>query len=132
MQTAFEELYAFVEQVGKKCSWHKQQTIHSFCLQVLGEAKEVQEAVKDNDAEQLKEELGDLLWDTLVLMRIAKDKELFTADEVFSAVHEKMVKRNPHLFDEKVVMTQERWEQIKQEEKARNAKPEKTFIDNTQ
>jgi len=131
MKESFEKLYQLCGHLGKECAWDREETIHSFYKNLIDEAKEVEEAVKDNDAEQLKEELGDVLWNVLFLTKKAEAQGLFVMKEVIDMIHEKMVRRHPHVFKEKtddVKRIKELWEEIKVEEKKMKVGREKKPI----
>lgn len=105
-----------------ECPWANLQTVRDYSKQVALEAKEVVAAVDSNDTENLKEELGDLFWDTLMVMLIAEKEGLFRSTEPFQALIEKMRRRKPFLFTgQKVTLAEaeEMWASAKAREKKR-------------
>ena len=96
----FDELLRLIEKLRSKegCHWDKEQTINSMRENILKEANEVVEAVDNDDMDNLREELGDVLWDTTMIIQIAKEKGLFDMDDVLKKLNEKIVRRHPHVF----------------------------------
>ena len=91
---------------GKKgCQWDRKQTIKSLKKDLMEEAREVALAIDKKDYENLKEELGDLLWDIIFMAQIAKSRKLFGIKDVMSDVGKKMVRRHPHVFGGKKAKT---------------------------
>ena len=118
----FSELIAALEKCKKFCPWLKEQTIESYAPQIAAEADEVLEAVKKKDYENLKEELGDVLWDVLMIAHLAQDEGLFEVDDVLRSVVEKMKRRKPYVFEGKHVTIEEAWrvwKEVKAKEKER-------------
>ncbi len=114
------ELIDFVKVCRQNCPWCREQTFESYAEQVFSEAKELEEAIAKKDIEGTKEELGDLLWDVLMLVHIAEHKGLFNSDEVIRLVNEKMKRRKPYILSgEEVTLARamEIWNEQKQIEK---------------
>lgn len=80
------------------CQWDKKQTPTSFAPCVTEEAKEVVEAIQENNAQHLCEELGDLLFTTLFMIQLAESENKFTLQNVLETVLKKLVFRHPHVF----------------------------------
>jgi tetrapyrrole methylase family protein / MazG family protein len=103
------------------CSWDREQTLADFRVHFRNESNEVLEALEREDYENLKEELGDVLWHVLFMSQIAKERGLFTVDDVMEGVKDKIVRRHPHVFKERRKMTPEEvmaeWRRIKRQEK---------------
>ncbi len=106
------------------CLWDKQQTLESIATNILEEAQEVFQAVQSNHQENLKEELGDLLMVIFMQMEIAREKGLFTYQQVFEGAIKKFIHRHPHVFGDIKVNTPEEalamWKKMKKEEKGNN------------
>jgi tetrapyrrole methylase family protein/MazG family protein len=81
------------------------------------------EAIDHNDQENLCEELGDVLFQVMIHSQIAKENQTFTIDDVVNGICEKMIRRHPHVFGDKKVISSEEgealWKAIKLQEKAR-------------
>ena len=110
MSKAFDDLLAVIRKtrVPGGCAWDREQTISSMAVHLKNEADEVVEAIESSDSENLREELGDLLWNIIFISKIAEDEGLFTIDEVMKDVKDKIVRRHPHVFgDVKLSTSQE-------------------------
>lgn len=112
------------------CPWDIKQTWKTIIPHTLEEVYEVADAVDRNDADALKDELGDLLLQVVFMAQIAKDNGLFDFDDVAGGVADKMVRRHPHIFDDAVYENEaeqkQAWEIIKQSE--RENKQQTTFF----
>ena len=109
------------------CPWDKEQTHSSLKAACVEEAAEVIGGInileETGSADNLKEELGDLLLQVVMHAQIAKEEGLFDLEDVAKAISDKMVRRHPHVFGsaEKDITTGEvltDWEKIKKQEKA--------------
>ncbi len=108
------------------CPWDKAQTHESLKAACIEEAAEVICGInileKTGDAENLKEELGDLLLQVMFHAVMAEEEGLFTYDDVVRAISEKMVRRHPHVFNGVTYKSEEEqkeaWANIKKQEKA--------------
>jgi MazG family protein len=104
---AFDELAAVVARLRRECPWDRAQTAESLRPYVLEEAYEVVSAIDAGEAAALRKELGDVLFQVLLLARIAEDGGLFSLEDVIRGATEKMVRRHPHVFDPAHVATEE-------------------------
>lgn len=126
--TKFEEFENIIARLRAPdgCPWDREQTHMSLKKPCIEEAAEVICGInifdKTGDAENLKEELGDLLLQVVMHAQIAKEEGLFTMDDVIQTVIDKMVRRHPHVFGEAVVSDSgevlTKWDEIKKQEKA--------------
>ena len=126
--TKFEEFEDIIARLRAPdgCPWDREQTHMSLKKPCIEEAAEVICGInilnKTGDAENLKEELGDLLLQVVMNAQIAKEEGIFTMDDVIQTVIDKMVRRHPHVFGEAVVSDSgevlTRWDEIKKQEKA--------------
>ena len=90
------------------CPWDREQTFESLRKYMREEAEEAVQAVDKNDMENLCEELGDVLFQVMLNSQIAKEKGLFSIDDVIGGICEKMVRRHPWVFGgEKINSTEE-------------------------
>ncbi len=103
------------------CPWDKEQTHQSIKNDALEEVYEVVEAIDNNDAVALCEELGDMLLQVVFHSSIAEEENEFTFDEVVDGISKKLVLRHPHVFGEASVENSSEvldlWDSIKKEEK---------------
>jgi len=102
MSKELENLINIVQRLRSEdgCEWDKKQTSESLTPHLLEEANEVVDAILENNPENLKEELGDLLLHIVFQATIASEKKLFDFDELAKKINEKLVDRHPHIFDE--------------------------------
>ena len=102
------------------CPWDREQTFESLRKYMREEAEEAVQAVDKNDMENLCEELGDVLFQVMLNSQIAKEKGLFSVDDVIGGICEKMVRRHPHVFGDIEVNSPEEalalWKEIKLQE----------------
>ena len=82
------------------CVWDREQDHHSIRMNVLEEAYEVMEAIDAENAELLKEELGDLLLQVVFHSQMESEKNVFNFDDVCDGICKKLILRHPHVFGE--------------------------------
>lgn len=103
------------------CPWDREQTHQSLVPGLLEEAYEVAEAIRAEDDENLREELGDLLLQVVMHAQIASEEGRFTLSEVSREIADKLVRRHPHVFGESAARDTgavlKQWDAIKQAEK---------------
>jgi tetrapyrrole methylase family protein/MazG family protein len=103
------------------CPWDREQTHASLRTYLIEEAYEVLEALESGDDGKFAEEMGDLLLQIVFHSQIAKEEGRFTVSDVIREVHDKMVRRHPHVFGQKRAKDSaevlKNWEQIKKEER---------------
>src|SRR5258708_2137902 len=103
------------------CPWDREQTHQSLRTYLIEEAYEVVEALESGDDAKFAEEMGDLLLQIVFHSQIAGEEGRFTVAEVIREIHDKMIRRHPHVFgktrakDSAKVLRN--WEQIKAEER---------------
>ena len=104
------------------CQWDLEQTFETIAPYTVEEAYEVADAIQRNDLGDLKDELGDLLFQVVFHSRMAEEQGSFVFDDVVDAICEKMIRRHPHVFGEAEVRSSaeqtEAWEVIKAAERA--------------
>ena len=103
------------------CPWDKEQDFKSIASCSIEEAYEVADAVEREDFNDLKEELGDLFFQIIFHSGMAEEKELFNFEEVVKELNDKLIRRHPHVFDNKQEMSAseslEIWEKEKKRER---------------
>ncbi|MBI5642908.1 MAG: nucleoside triphosphate pyrophosphohydrolase [Deltaproteobacteria bacterium] len=113
------------------CPWDREQTLASLVPFIIEEAYEVVAAIDSKEPENLKEELGDLLFQIIFASQITKEYQGFDITSVIDSSFEKMVRRHPHVFGDTKAETSEevlkRWAEIKKEEK-KAAKKEEGYL----
>ena len=104
------------------CPWDKEQTFATIAPYTVEEAYEVADAIERNDLKDLKEELGDLLFQVVFHSRMAEEQGAFDFDAVAEAMVDKMVRRHPHVFAGQTYADVEEqtaaWDAIKAAERA--------------
>ena len=126
MPATFNDLVELMDRLRSPggCPWDREQTYATLAPMLLEEAYEAFDALEEarqGRPDDLREELGDLLFQITFFAQVAKERGEFTIDEVIDQVHAKMVRRHPHVFgdtqagDSTEVLRN--WEAIKAEEK---------------
>ncbi len=107
------------------CPWDLEQDFSSIAPYTIEEAYEVDDAVRNKDMDSLRDELGDLLFQTVFHAQMAKEAKHFDFQDVVQSVSEKMVRRHPHVFGDMSIKDAEAqiisWERLKAEERAEKA-----------
>lgn len=103
------------------CQWDREQTHKTLRANVIEEAYELVDAISDDNIENLREELGDVLLQVVLHSQIAKDNNEFDIEDVAKELSEKLIHRHPHVFGNKKVSSTEEildaWDKLKKEEK---------------
>lgn len=110
----FEELKEIMKTLRSEqgCLWDRAQTNESLIPFLEEETQEVIEAIHKEDTKNLCEELGDLLYQIMLLSEIAEEKEQFNIDDVISGISSKMIRRHPNVFGSVQVNTWEEGEEL--------------------
>jgi ATP diphosphatase len=108
------------------CPWDVEQTFATIAPYTLEEAYEVADAIDRGDFDDLRSELGDLLFQVIFHARMAEEQGLFAFDDVAAAIADKLERRHPHVFGEEAARPDGasqklRWEDIKAAERAEKA-----------
>ncbi|MDD2521671.1 MAG: nucleoside triphosphate pyrophosphohydrolase, partial [Anaerolineaceae bacterium] len=132
---AFEDFQQIIARLRAPngCPWDREQTHMSLRPYLLQESYEVLEALDEENADHLVEELGDLLLQIVLHAQIATENQDFNMTDVIAAVSEKIVRRHPHVFGgqdvESVDGVLHNWEQIKAEERKSKGEERKSMLD---
>jgi MazG family protein len=119
----FEKLVALQARLRAPngCPWDREQTHSSLRTYLIEEAYEVLDALESGDDAKFAEEMGDLLLQIVFHSQIASEEARFTIADVIREIHQKMVRRHPHVFGEKrakdAAEVLKNWENIKSEER---------------
>ncbi len=104
------------------CPWDVQQNFDSIAPYTLEEAYEVVDAIARRDRDNLREELGDLLFQVVYHAQMAEERDWFEFDDVVRLINEKLIRRHPHVFGNAVVADAAQqsiaWERHKADERA--------------
>lgn len=118
---AFDRLLTIMDELRENCPWDKKQTMESLRHLTIEETYELSDAIIENDLQEVKKELGDLMLHMVFYARIGDEKKSFDVADVLNAVCDKLVHRHPHIYgdvnaeDEATVKAN--WEKIKLKEK---------------
>lgn len=119
------EIMAQLRHPQHGCPWDREQTFRTILPYTLEEGYEVADAIERNDMDDLKEELGDLLFQIVFYAQMGKEIGAFDFNEVVEAVSNKLVERHPHVFADADIKSAEAqtqaWEQHKAQERAAKA-----------
>jgi MazG family protein len=123
LHKALLDLQQLTEQLRRDCPWDREQTARTIVPHTVEEAYEVADAALAGDREKLLDELGDLLFQVYFLALLLQEEGAGDLEQVARAVHDKLVRRHPHVFGEAEARTagrvRENWERIKSEQEGR-------------
>jgi MazG family protein len=114
---AFDRLLTVMDELRENCPWDKKQTWETLRHLTIEETYELSDAILENQAIEVKKELGDLMLHNVFYARIAQEKQQFDVADVLNSICDKLIERHPHVYgdvvanDEKTV--KENWEKIK-------------------
>ena len=115
--SSVERLLIIMDELREKCPWDKKQTFESLKPLTIEETYELVEAISENNIDEIKSELGDLLLHIVFYSKIASELNEFDFSDVATSVSEKLIYRHPHVFKEKTKLTDEQvrmnWENLK-------------------
>lgn len=118
--SAFDRLLTIMDELREQCPWDKKQTLKSLRHLTIEETYELGDAILDNDLEEVKKELGDLLLHIVFYAKIGSETQDFDIADVANEICEKLINRHPHIYgDVKVeneAQVKENWENIKLKE----------------
>lgn len=113
------------------CPWDKAQNQKSLTQYAIEEAYELVEAIESGDSEEIKEELGDYLFQAILQAQVAEDEKQFDLESVLETINHKLIERHPHVFSDTqvdgITDVWKNWEQIKKNEAERKGKVKKIF-----
>lgn len=119
---AFNRLLDIMDDLREQCPWDRKQTMESLRILTIEETFELADAILDNDLEEVKKELGDILLHMVFYAKIASEQKAFDIADVLHAISEKLIHRHPHIYGDTKVQNEqdvkENWEQIKLKEKS--------------
>jgi len=120
---ALLELQQLTERLRRDCPWDREQTARTIVPHTVEEAYEVADAALAGDDDKLLDELGDLLFQVYFLALLLEEEGAGDLEGVARAVHDKLVRRHPHVFGDVEARTagrvRENWERIKSEQEGR-------------
>jgi XTP/dITP diphosphohydrolase len=117
----FSKLLDVMDELREKCPWDRKQTMETIRTLTIEETYELSEAIIENNPDEIKKELGDILLHIVFYSKIGSEKGQFDVGEVCQSLIEKLIRRHPHIYGEVKVDGAEEvlqnWEQIKLQEK---------------
>jgi len=117
---AFERLLKVMDELREKCPWDREQTLESLRNLTIEETYELADAIMDQDLEEIRKELGDLMLHIVFYSKIGSEKGAFDVADVLNGICDKLIFRHPHVFgDGKVKDAEEvleNWEELKMKE----------------
>ncbi|MEM9895983.1 MAG: nucleoside triphosphate pyrophosphohydrolase, partial [Bacteroidota bacterium] len=117
----FDRLLTIMDELRENCPWDQKQTLQSLRHLTIEETYELSDAILEDDLEEIKKELGDLILHVTFYSRIGSEKKAFDIADVLNQICEKLIRRHPHIYgnvdakDEETVKAN--WEKIKLKEK---------------
>jgi XTP/dITP diphosphohydrolase len=117
---AFNRLLSIMDELREKCPWDKKQTMESLRHLTIEETYELGDAILENDLEEVKNELGDVLLHIVFYAKIGSETGHFDMADVCNDICEKLISRHPHIYGDVVVANEEdvkrNWENLKLKE----------------
>ncbi len=117
---AFKRLLDIMDDLREKCPWDKKQTMQSLRHLTIEETYELTDAILDNDLEEIKKELGDIMLHLVFYAKIASETNSFDITDVLNNICDKLVHRHPHIYGDVEVADEEEvkanWEKLKLKE----------------
>lgn len=114
---AFKRLLVIMDELRAQCPWDKKQTMQSLRHLTIEETYELADAILDEDMDEIKGELGDLMLHMVFYSKIASETNDFDVADVLNTVCDKLVERHPHIYGDVVAEDEEavkaNWEKIK-------------------
>lgn len=122
---AFKELLDIMDELREKCPWDKEQTLESLRKLTIEETYELGDAILQNNLQDIKKELGDLMLHIVFYAKIGSEKGEFDIGDVLMGINEKLIYRHPHVFgdvdvDGSARKVEQNWEALKLKEKGGN------------
>lgn len=117
---AFDRLLTIMEELRDQCPWDKKQTMETLRHLTIEETYELGDAILENNLEEVKKELGDLLLHIVFYAKIGSETDDFDIADVSNEICEKLINRHPHIYGDVKVTDEEEvkrnWENIKLKE----------------
>ncbi len=117
---AFDRLLTIMDELREQCPWDKKQTMETLRHLTIEETYELGDAILDNDLEEVKKELGDVLLHIIFYSKIGSETKAFDIADVCHGICEKLINRHPHIYGDVKVENEEdvkrNWENLKLKE----------------
>ncbi len=117
---AFERLLNIMDDLREKCPWDRKQTFESLRHLTIEETYELTDAIINEDLQELKGEIGDVMMHMVFYSKIASEQKAFDITDVLNGICDKLVHRHPHIYSDTVAQNEEdvkrNWERLKMKE----------------
>ncbi|WP_405207641.1 nucleoside triphosphate pyrophosphohydrolase [Aquimarina sp. LLG6339-5] len=117
---AFDRLLTIMDELREQCPWDKKQTLQSLRHLTIEETYELGDAILDNNLNEVKKELGDLLLHIVFYAKIGSETQDFDIADVANEICDKLISRHPHIYGDVEVIDEEdvkrNWENLKLKE----------------
>ncbi|MBI9035734.1 MAG: nucleoside triphosphate pyrophosphohydrolase [Bacteroidales bacterium] len=117
---SFQQLLDIMDKLRAECPWDKKQTLETLRHLTIEETYELSDAILENNLEEIKKELGDLMLHLVFYSKIGEEQKAFDIADVLQSINEKLIHRHPHIYgDVKVNSARDvanNWEKIKMKE----------------
>ncbi|TXK72932.1 nucleoside triphosphate pyrophosphohydrolase [Mesonia sp. K4-1] len=117
---AFDRLLSIMDELREQCPWDRKQTMETLRHLTIEETYELGDAILDNDLEEVKKELGDVLLHIVFYAKIGSEKNAFDIADVANSICDKLIDRHPHIYGDVEVANEEEvkqnWEKLKLKE----------------
>jgi XTP/dITP diphosphohydrolase len=114
---SLNRLLIIMDELREKCPWDRKQTFDSLKPLTIEETYELVEAISENNIEEIKNELGDLLLHIVFYSKIASESNKFDFADVANSISEKLIYRHPHVYEDKLELDENQvklnWEKLK-------------------
>ena len=117
---AFGRLLDVMDDLREKCPWDMKQTMETLRPLTIEETYELGDAILDNDLQEVKKEIGDIMLHMVFYSKIGSEQKAFDIADVLNAICEKLISRHPHIYGDVKVSGEEEvkanWEKLKLKE----------------
>lgn len=117
---SFDRLLTIMDELREQCPWDKKQTMETLRHLTIEETYELGDAILDNDLEEVKKEIGDLMLHMVFYAKIGSEKKAFDIADVCNGICEKLIHRHPHIYGDVTVKDEaevkRNWENLKLKE----------------
>ena len=118
---AFDRLLTIMDELRENCPWDKKQTLETLRYLTIEETYELSDAILENNLEEVKKEIGDLMLHMVFYAKIGSENGSFDIADALNGICDKLVHRHPHIYGDVKVQNEEdvkrNWEKLKLKEK---------------
>jgi XTP/dITP diphosphohydrolase len=126
---AFSKLLDVMDNLREKCPWDKKQTYQTLRPLTIEETYELGDAILDNNEDEIKKELGDLLLHIVFYSKIGEENNNFDIADVSNEIVKKLIYRHPHIYGNVTVQNEEEVKQNWEKLKLKESKKQKSVLD---